>query len=151
MQIDQRNNPRLMWIIAGGLIAVILLIAMFFWLNNSKNDTPANDQLNPPVTANKAEVATPSVAQAVEQTAASEPSQIENHVELFNETILKDKVPNNASLAKEEVAKLDDIQKQLDEQQKSLESQHTDADQLIKLKEEQIKLLEQQLAAQNKS
>lgn len=150
MQIDQRNSPKLMWIIAAGLVVVILLVAVFFWFNNSKNDAPAHDQLNNSVATQKTEANAPAIAQAVEQTTSSEPSQIENHVELVNESILKDKVPDNASLAKEEVAKLDDIQKQLNDQQKSLESQHTDADQLIKLKEEQIKLLEQQLAAQSK-
>ena len=70
---------------------------------------------------------------------------------MVNESILKDSVPENSSLAKEEVAKLDDIQKQLDEQQQNLKSQHADADQLLKLKEEQVKLLEQQLAAQAKA
>lgn len=150
MHIDQRNNPKLMWVIAAGLVIVILLIMVFFWLNNSKNDAPTNVQLNNPVPTKKAEAIVPPIAQAIEQTASSEPSQIKNHVELVNESILKDKVPENASLAKEEVAKLQDIQKQLNEQTQSLESQHADADQLIKLKEEQIKLLEQQLAAQNK-
>ena len=144
MQRDQRNNPKLMWIIAAGLVVVILLIAVFFWLNSPSNKTATNDQLNTPITTEKTEVVTPPVAQAIEQTAASE----SNHIELVNETILKDKVPENASLAKEEVAKLDDIQTQLGEQQQSLKSQHADADQLIKLKEEQIKILEQQLAAQ---
>jgi hypothetical protein len=84
----------------------------------------------------------PVTAQPAEQIASA------TNVELVNETILKDKVPENASLAKEEVAKLEDIQKQLDDQQQNLTSQHADADQLIKLKEEQIKILEQQLAAQ---
>ncbi len=144
MQIDQRNNPKLMWMIAGGLIVVILLIVLFFWINNSTNNTPVNEPLNNAVPTKKAEVATPPIAQPVEQTATSEAS----HVELVKDTILKDKVPENASIAKEEVAKLDDIQKQLNDQEQSLKSQHTDADQLIKLKEEQIKLLEQQLARQ---
>ena len=76
------------------------------------------------------------------------PSETAN-VELVKESILKDKIPENTSLAKEEVAKLEDIQKQLDDQQQNLKSQHADADQLIKLKEEQIKLLQQQIAAQN--
>ena len=146
MQIDQRNNPKLMWIIAGGLIAVILLIAIFFWLNNSTDSTPVNDQLNNPVVSKKAENVAPPVAEPTQQTATSEPA----NVALVQESVLKDKVPENASLAKEEIAKLDDIQKQLDDQQQNLKSQHADADQLIKLKEEQIKLLEQQLATQNK-
>ena len=55
-------------------------------------------------------------------------------------------MPENAALAKEEIAKLEDIQSQLTEQEKTLKAQHTDADQLIKLKEEQIKLLEAQLS-----
>ena len=134
-----------MWIIAGGMIAVILLIAIFFWLNSSTNSTPANDQQNNPVAVKKTEVPAPQVAQPVAQNAVSEPSNLE----LVNESILKDKVPENGSLAKEEVAKLNDIQTQLNEQEQSLKSQHTDADQLIKLKEEQIKLLEQQIAAKH--
>ena len=85
------------------------------------------------------------MATPVEQSAASETA----NVELVKESILKDKIPENTSLAKEEVAKLEDIQKQLDDQQQNLKSQHADADQLIKLKEEQIKLLQQQIAAQN--
>ena len=146
MQIDQRNNPKLMWMIVGGLIVVIVLITLFFWVNNSTSTTPINDPLSGAIPTKKAEVAAPPVAQSIDQSATSEA----NHIELVNEKILKDKVPENASLAKEEIAKLDDIQDQLNEQEQSLKSQHEDADQLIKLKEEQIKLLEQQLAAQHK-
>lgn len=131
-----------MWIIAGGLGAVIVLIAIFFWLNNTSESTQINEQLNQTTpAAKKVEAA----ATPVEQSAASETA----NVELVKASILKDKIPENASLAKEEVAKLEDIQKQLDDQQQNLKSQHADADQLIKLKEEQIKLLQQQMAAQN--
>ena len=142
MHIEQRNNSKLMWIIAGGLGAVIVLIAIFFWLNNTSESTQINEQLNQTTPAAKKVEAT---ATPVEQSAASEAA----NVELVKESILKDKIPENASLAKEEVAKLEDIQKQLDDQQQNLKSQHADADQLIKLKEEQIKLLQQQMAAQN--
>ncbi|MFW1944679.1 hypothetical protein ACG93R_14370 [Acinetobacter guillouiae] len=142
MHIEQRNNSKLMWIIAGGLGAVIVLIAIFFWLNNTSESTQINEQLNQTTpAAKKVEAA----ATPVEQSAASETA----NVELVKASILKDKIPENASLAKEEVAKLEDIQKQLDDQQQNLKSQHADADQLIKLKEEQIKLLQQQMAAQN--
>ncbi len=131
-----------MWIIAGGLGAVIVLIAIFFWLNNTSESTQINEQLNQTTpAAKKVEAA----ATPVEQSTASETA----NVELVKASILKDKIPENASLAKEEVAKLEDIQKQLDDQQQNLKSQHADADQLIKLKEEQIKLLQQQMAAQN--
>ena len=146
MHIEQRNNSKLMWIIAGGLGAVIVLIAIFFWLNNTSESTQIDEQLNQTTpAAKKVEATAPPVATPVEQNAASEAA----NVELVKESILKDKIPENASLAKEEVAKLEDIQKQLDDQQQNLKSQHADADQLIKLKEEQIKLLQQQLAAQN--
>jgi len=146
MHIEQRNNSKLMWIIAGGLGAVIVLIAIFFWLNSTSESIQINEQLNQPTpAAKKVEAMVPPVATPVEQSAASETA----NVELIKESILKDKIPENASLAKEEVAKLEDIQKQLDDQQQNLKSQHADADQLIKLKEEQIKLLQQQMAAQN--
>jgi len=147
MYTDRRDNSKLIWIIAGALITVALLLAVFFWLNSTSNNNQISEQLhNQTPVQEKTDTATPPVAQAIEQTAASST----DHIELLNESVLKDKVPENASLAKEEVAKLEDIQKQLDQQQHSLKSQHADADQLIKLKEEQIKLLEQQLAAQNK-
>jgi hypothetical protein len=146
MHIEQRNNSKLMWIIAGGLGAVIVLIAIFFWLNNTSESTQINEPLNQTTpAAKKVEATVPPVATPVEQSAASEAA----NVELVKASILKDKIPENASLAKEEVAKLEDIQKQLDDQQQNLKSQHADADQLIKLKEEQIKLLQQQMAAQN--
>lgn len=148
MRLDQRDNPKLMWMIAGGLVVVILIIAVFFWLNGSTENTPINKSNNPVApTQTKTEVAPPPVAQPVEQASASALTNSESsNIELVNESLLKEKVPENATLAKEEIAKLDDVQKQLGEQHQSLKSQHTDADQLIKLKEEQIKLLEQQLA-----
>lgn len=64
--------------------------------------------------------------------------------ELVNEDLLKERSPANAALAKEEIARLEDIQKQLQDQEANLKAQHQDADQLIKLKEEQILLLEKQ-------
>nr|WP_225215770.1 hypothetical protein [Acinetobacter pecorum] len=65
---------------------------------------------------------------------------------LVDASIMTEEVTSNATLAKEEIARLEDIQLQLDEQEKSLKQQHSTADDLIKLKEEQIKLLEAQLA-----
>ena len=142
MYVEERNNSKLMWIFAGGLIAVILLIAGFFWLNHSSETAQNNEQIHQTAPTKKVPETAPVTAQPAEQSTSA------TNVELVNETILKDKVPENASLSKEEVAKLEDIQKQLDDQQQNLTSQHADADQLIKLKEEQIKILEQQLAAQ---
>lgn len=143
----ERDNSKLIWIIAGALIALTVLITVLFWLNNDQKSNQVNDQFNQPVAVKKKpEAATPPVAQPIQENA----SPTATNVELVSASILKDQVPQNASLAKEEFAKLEDIQKQLDEQQHNLKSQHADADQLIKLKEEQVKLLEQQLAPQSK-
>ncbi len=135
MTRDYRENSKLIWIIAGGLIAIILLVIIYLWINNS-----TAPKVQP---ALKQNITAPPLAHPVEETAAS----TSNAGTLVDEKILKDQVPKNASSAKEEIAKLEDIQQQLDEQQQMLNTQHADADQLIKLKEEQIKLLEQQLAA----
>ena len=145
MQIDQRNNPKLMWMIAGGIIAIIALISVLLWLNQPSDQKPVVP-INASATVATNAPTQPPVAQPIEQTTQTAPA----NTALVNESILKDKVPENSSLAKEEVAKLEDIQKQLDEQKSSLDSQHTDADKLIQLKEEQLKILEQQLAAQGK-
>ena len=129
MTLDYRENSKLIWMIAGGLIAIILLVIIYLWMNNTAEPKAQ------PVTAAP-------VVQPTAEPVASEPDT----ATLVDEKILKDEVSNNASTAKEEMAKLEDIQKQLDEQQNMLNTQHADADQLIKLKEDQIKLLEQQLA-----
>ena len=134
MTLNYRENSKLIWIIAGGLIAIILLVIIYLWMNNTAEPTVQ------PV-PKKTVIATPVVPSA-EETAASEPAT----ATLVDEKILKEEVSDNASTAKEEMAKLEDIQKQLDEQQNMLNTQHADADQLIKLKEDQIKLLEKQLA-----
>ena len=68
-------------------------------------------------------------------------------IQLVNEDLLNAAVPQDQSLAKEEVAKLEDIQTQLNDQQQMLSTQHSQADELIRLKEEQIQLLEAQLKA----
>lgn len=147
MTLNQSENSKLIWMIAGGLTALILLLLTYLWIGSN---TEENASATPTATVptQKKEKVAPVTAppQTVEQSTASELVAST----LIDEKILKDEIPKIASLAKEEVAKLDDIQKQLNEQEKNLASQHSDADQLIKLKEEQIKLLEQQLAAQNK-
>ena len=135
MTLNYRENSKLIWIIAGGLIAIILLVIIYLWMNNTAEPKAQ------PVLPNKTVTAAP-VVQPTAEPAASEPDT----ATLVDEKILKDEVSNNASTAKEEMAKLEDIQKQLDEQQNMLNTQHADADQLIKLKEDQIKLLEKQLA-----
>lgn len=78
-------------------------------------------------------------------------SEVAAPIQLVEESIVKSPLPSNDSLAKEEIAKLDDIQQQLQEQQRDLKQQNNDVDTLLKLKEDQIKLLEAQISAQHKS
>lgn len=135
MTEDQRHNPKLLWAIAGGLIVVIIAVFIFQWMGESDNTAPIETT---PTTAPAAKSA-PAEATPLQDDEAA-PKQ------LVAEDLLKAPVPENPALAKEEVAKLDDIQNQLNDQHTLLKQQHNDADELIKLKEEQIKILEAQLA-----
>ena len=135
MTEDQRHNPKLLWAIAGGLIVVIISVFIFQWMGESDNTAPIETT---PTTAPAAKSA-PAEATPLQDDEAA-PKQ------LVAEDLLKAPVPENPALAKEEVAKLDDIQNQLYDQHTLLKQQHNDSDELIKLKEEQIKILEAQLA-----
>ena len=135
MTEDQRHNPKLLWAIAGGLIVVIIAVFIFQWMGESDNTAPIETA---PTTAPAAKSA-PAEATPLQDDEAA-PKQ------LVTEDLLKAPVPENPALAKEEVAKLDDIQNQLYDQHTLLKQQHNDSDELIKLKEEQIKILEAQLA-----
>ena len=135
MTEDQRHNPKLLWAIAGGLIVVIIAVFIFQWMGDSDNTAPIETA---PTTASVAKAA-PAEATPLQEDEAA-PKQ------LVTEDLLKAPISENAALAKEEVAKLDDIQNQLNDQRALLKQQHNDADELIKLKEEQIKILEAQLA-----
>lgn len=64
---------------------------------------------------------------------------------LVDDSLLKQPVASDPTLIEEELAKLNELEKQLMEQQANLEAQHQDAEKLIKLKEERIRLLEAQL------
>lgn len=139
MSTVQHNNPKLLWGITAGLVAIIAIFALYQWIfATQKPDAPIH----------QAELIQPSVKAIPEVQNAAEKAAAENTIKLVEEDILTAPVPENASLAKEEMAKLEDIQSQLKEQESSLQAQHKDADELLKLKEEQIKLLEAQLAAQ---
>ena len=135
MTEDQRHNPKLLWAIAGGLIVVIIAVFIFQWMGESDNTAPIETT---PTTAPAAKSA-PAEATPLQDDEAA-PKQ------LVTEDLLKAPISENAALAKEEVAKLDDIQNQLYDQHTLLKQQHNDSDELIKLKEEQIKILEAQLA-----
>lgn len=133
MTSDQRNSPKLLMGIIGGMVAIIVLFFAYQWFMNSSSEvTTESESIN-------STVSTP--------LKPSEPVRTmdEKTIQLVDESILKTATPNDPALAKEEVAKLEDIQTQLHDQENILKAQHNDADQLITLKEEQIKLIEAQL------
>jgi len=141
MSVEQRNNPKLLMGIMGALVTVVALVLLYQWLNASSGEAEHIHQED--IAAVPA--AKPAAKTEEDTAAAKAPETIEAKALVSNQ-LLDAPVPENASLAKEEVAKLDDIQVQLNEQKATLDAQHSDADQLIQLKEEQIKLLEAQLA-----
>ena len=144
MSVDQANQSNLIWKISGALSAMIIVAAAFMYLQ-SKNEPAAVEQTPPAIQKKPAEQVV--VPVQVEE-AASQPT-VEDTKALVNESILKDEVPTNPSLAKEEISKLEDIQDQLLTQQTMLVEQEKNAEELIKLKEEQIQILEEQLIASN--
>lgn len=141
MSVEQRNNPKLLMGIMGALVTVVALVLLYQWLNASSGEAERIHQED--IAAVPA--AKPAAKTEEDTAAAKAPETIEAKALVSNQ-LLDAPVPENASLAKEEVAKLDDIQVQFNEQKATLDAQHSDADQLIQLKEEQIKLLEAQLA-----
>ncbi|WP_436862583.1 hypothetical protein [Acinetobacter haemolyticus] len=143
MTSPKTANSKLLWMILGGISIIVLVVFSAQWLlSNHTTDTE--------IATAQPEVASTSLenveaaSSAVTQTLIDE-NESAAPIQLIEESVLKEAVPNNASLAKEEIAKLDDIQHQLQDQKQELQAQHNDADTLIKLKEEQIKLLEAQL------
>ena len=141
MSVEQRNNPKLLMGIMGALVTVVALVLLYQWLNASSGEAERMYQEDI-----AAVPAAKPAAKTEEDTAATKAAETIEAKALVSEQLLDSPVPESASLAKEEVAKLDDIQVQLNEQKATLDAQHSDADQLIQLKEEQIKLLEAQLA-----
>ena len=145
MRLEQENTSILLWWIIGGIVVLVgLYVAYAQFFANS-----APPQTAPPAQMAKAAPVTPAaqvqVSSATTTPAASEP------LALVDENILKAPVAEDATMAKDEIAKLDDVQKQLTDQESTLTQQHQDADALIQLKEEQIKMLEAQLAQQTDS
>ncbi|OAL86806.1 hypothetical protein AY605_00180 [Acinetobacter sp. SFD] len=142
MTPDHRQNPKLLWGIVSGLIVVIIavwIIIQFFLTQNETLPTHQGDLINAPAPQTISENSDKPTKTEVTDALSSDNV-------LVDASIMTEEVTSNATLAKEEIARLEDIQLQLDEQEKSLKQQHNTADELIKLKEEQIKLLEAQLA-----
>ncbi|ENX38068.1 hypothetical protein [Acinetobacter sp. NIPH 2100] len=147
MSTYQTENSKLLWmIIAGMSVAVVLFLAVqWFLAQKDQQTTPLATQ--PVATKTVATPAGPTTT--AEETAAT--PDVAQPIQLVEASIIKDPIPANDSLAKEEIAKLDDIHQQLQDQQHDLKQQNSDVDTLLKLKEDQIKLLEAQIAAQSKS
>ena len=141
MPLQRKQNSKLLWILIGGLsILVVLFLAAQWFFKKTESSAPMVDPQP---------VSTPAPAKTTDPSSGSEPmAKAASSQQLVNEDVLKQPVPAQESLAKEEVSKLDDIHRQLRDQESSLKAQHADADQLTKLKEEQIKLLEAQLKQQ---
>ena len=145
MSTYQTQNSKLLWMIIGGISVVVVLFLAIQWFLSQK-DQQATSTPTQPGTAKPVATVKQQAAVTPESTAAS--SEVTEPIQLVEESIIKDPLPANDSLAKEEIAKLDDIHQQLKDQKHELKQQHDDVDILLKLKEEQVKLLEAQIAAQ---
>lgn len=143
-----KSNSLLLWILIGVLFAICACV--FVWQSWFVNrPAPATQHA-----AVHSKTQAPPMARPVSEPAATPEAQsvhTEQPKSLVNDETLKQPIPQNPALAKEEVSKLEDIQQQLKEQEATLKAQHADADRIIELKQQQIKLLEQQLAGQQKS
>ena len=162
MSVDEINHSKLVWKISGGLSAMVIVAAGFLYLdshdyklfpsssedNNTAEESIEEKALEEKTVEDKVE-AEPVIASTNETIAKESELLPENDKPLVEASILKQEIPKNASIAKDEISKLDDIHDQLKTQKSMLEEQQKDADQIIQLKEEQIKLLEAELNARN--
>ncbi|MGA6137176.1 hypothetical protein ACPER7_12845 [Acinetobacter dispersus] len=148
MSTYQTENSKLLWMIIAGMSVVVVLFLAVQWFLAQKDQQTSTTVTQPVATKN---VAAPSeqTTTAAEETTAT--PDVAEPIQLVEASIIKEPIPANDTLAKEEIAKLDDIHQQLQDQQHDLKQQNSDVDTLLKLKEDQIKLLEAQIAAQNKS
>ncbi|QHH99086.1 hypothetical protein [Acinetobacter dispersus] len=148
MSTYQTENSKLLWMIIAGMSVVVVLFLAVQWFLAQKDQHTSTTVTQPVATKN---VAAPSeqTTTAAEETTAT--PDVAEPIQLVEASIIKEPIPANDTLAKEEIAKLDDIHQQLQDQQHDLKQQNSDVDTLLKLKEDQIKLLEAQIAAQNKS
>ena len=147
MSTYQTQNSKLLWMIIGGISVVVVLFLAIQWFLSQKNQQSTSTATQP--------IAEKTIISKAETTASPDintaSSEVDAPIQLVEESIVKSPLPSNDSLAKEEIAKLDDIHQQLQDQQRDLKQQNNDVDTLLKLKEDQIKLLEAQISAQHKS
>jgi hypothetical protein len=139
----QRHSSSLFWWIVAGLTVITIAVSAYLFFSQH-----LSQPINPVAQATHPLEATATQQQPSSETIATESEfkPTANKV-LVEESLRHAAVPENSSLAHEEIAKQEDIQQQLIQQEGLLQQQHLTADELIQLKEQQIKLLEQQLAA----
>ncbi|AMW79878.1 hypothetical protein AMD27_13910 [Acinetobacter sp. TGL-Y2] len=149
MVLDHSNNSKLMWIIVAGLVIIVTLAVVFLWMSSKDHSREtASIETSEPVSGTVSSTL-PNVALESASEATIALDTLTDANALVSDNLLKDEIPHNATFAKEEIVKLNDLQQQLQAQHEILEAQQSDADQLIALKEEQIKLLEEQLSVRN--
>lgn len=148
MTQSKPNQSYLIWWILGVLsIFTLGITAYFYWTEPAQQNEQAQQSRAQKTTQKNLTHEQATIGASNVTTQGMDAS---SNTALVDEKIVEQAIPQNESLAKDELSKLKDIQTQLDQQTMSLNAQHQDADQLIKLKQEQIKLLEAQLAQSQK-
>ncbi|ENW97555.1 hypothetical protein [Acinetobacter sp. NIPH 298] len=140
---DQTKNTKLLWMIIAGISIIVVLFFAIQWFLAKKNLQPSKNSDQP--IAEETIASPDEVSSAASEITTMTENEATASIQLVQESLIKEPLPTNDSLAKEEIAKLDDIHHQLKDQQKDLKQQHEDVDALLRLKEEQIKLLEAQI------
>ena len=149
--VKQRNK---WWPI---IILAALLIGYLVWKNNSPDAEKAPIESTPPTADSieqdsAAQADTPSldsndnISDDRQLTLESDDSAITNSQIPDPDAILNAPLPENDSLAKEEIDRLEDERQRLAEQEKLAAEQLAMNKQLTEMKEEQIALLEEQIA-----
>ncbi|MBP8006092.1 MAG: hypothetical protein KAZ18_04260 [Acinetobacter sp.] len=146
---SQTKNAKLLWMIIAGISIIAVLFFAIQWFLTQKNLQPSTNSDQP--IAEETIALPDGVSSAASEITTMTENEATASIQLVQESLIKEPLPTNDSLAKEEIAKLDDIHHQLKDQQKDLKQQHEDVDALLRLKEEQIKLLEAQIAVESKT
>ena len=148
------KRPNKWWPI---IILAALLIGYLVWKNNSPDAEKAPIESTPPTvvsieqdSAEQANIpsldSNDNISDDSQLTLESDDSAITNSQIPDPDAILNAPLPENDSLAKEEIDRLEDERQRLAEQEKLAAEQLAMNKQLTEMKEEQIALLEEQIA-----
>ena len=140
------------WLLAMLILPIFILGYLF--LSQPSSDTTVTPMVSPPTTTEQTAAAQAANPVAVDPDATSETDDIEaadasdtNALDLLNaKAIINAPLPQNDSLAKEELDRLADQRERLQDQEKAASEQIAMTKQLTEMKAEQIELLEQQIA-----